>query len=144
MNLEMYFIPKELPLTEYPDERETLCVGLFGEKESFYTLKGFAETVADALNITFTYEAAENTFLHPYQTAEIFCEGEKVGYLGKVSYEIMDELDMRVPAYVMEIDLASLKKWYGKEQIFTPLPKFAEEKRDFAFVVDKNYHLCAD
>ena len=44
---------------------------------------------------------------------------------------------MRVPAYVMEIDLASLKKWYGKEQIFTPLPKFAEEKRDFAFVVDK-------
>ena len=131
------FIPKELPLTEYPDERETLCVGLFGENESFYTLKGFAETVADALNITFTYEAAENTFLHPYQTAEIFCEGEKVGYLGKVSYEIMDELDMRVPAYVMEIDLASLKKWYGKEQIFTPLPKFAEEKRDFAFVVDK-------
>ena len=136
------FIPKDLPLTEYPDERETLCVGLFGEKESFYTLKGFAETVADALNITFTYEAAENTFLHPYQTAEIFCEGEKVGYLGKVSYEIMDELDMRVPAYVMEIDLASLKKWYGKEQIFTPLPKYAEEKRDFAFVVDKNI-TCA-
>lgn len=131
------FIPKDLPLTEYPDERETLCVGLFGENESFYTLKGFAETVADSLNIAFTYEAAENTFLHPYQTAEIFCEGEKVGYLGKVSYEIMDELDMRVPAYVMEIDLASLKKWYGKEQIFTPLPKFAEEKRDFAFVVDK-------
>lgn len=44
---------------------------------------------------------------------------------------------MRVPAYVMEIDLAALKKWYGKEQIFTPLPKYAEEKRDFAFVVDK-------
>ena len=78
----------------------------------------------------------------PYQTAEIFCEGERVGYLGKLSYEIQDELDMRVPAYVMEIDLAALKKWYGKEQIFTPLPKFAEEKRDFAFVVDKNI-TCA-
>lgn len=51
---------------------------------------------------------------------------------------------MRVPAYVMEIDLASLKKWYGKEQIFTPLPKYAEEKRDFAFVVDKNITSCAD
>lgn len=56
--------------------------------------------------------------MHPYQTAEIFCEGERVGYLGKLSYEIQDELDMRVPAYVMEIDLAALKKWYGKEQIF--------------------------
>ena len=56
------FIPKALPLTEYPDERETLCAGVFGEKESFYTLKGLAETVADALNVSFTYEAAERTF----------------------------------------------------------------------------------
>lgn len=136
------FVPESLPLTSYPDERETLCVGIFGENESFFTLKGFAETVADTLGIAFTYEAANKTFLHPYQTAEIFCEGDKVGYLGKVSYEIQDDLDMRVPAYVLEIDLRKLDKWYGKEQIFTPLPKFAEEKRDFAFVVEKNV-TCA-
>ena len=24
------FIPKSLPLTEYPEERETLCIGAFG------------------------------------------------------------------------------------------------------------------
>ena len=131
------FVPKALPLTEYPDERETLCVGVFGEKESFFTLKGIAETVADTLCLDFTYEAATKTFLHPYQTAEIICEGITVGYLGKVSYEIQDELDMRVPAYVMEIDLKLLSQWYGKSQTFEPLPKFAEEKRDFAFVVDK-------
>ena len=131
------FIPKELPLTEYPDERETICVGVFGEKESFYTLKGLAETVARALNLQFTYEAAEKTFLHPYQTAEIICEGVTVGYLGKVAYEIADQLDMRTAAYVMEIDLRLLSQWYGKPQVFTPLPKYAEEKRDFAFVADK-------
>ena len=136
------FLPKELPLTEYPDERETLCVGVFGENESFYTLKGMAETVAEALDLTFTYEASTKTFLHPYQTAEVFCQGEKVGYLGKVSYEIADELDMRVSAYVMELDLRILSQWYGKPQVFVPLPKFAEEKRDFAFVVDKDI-TCA-
>lgn len=136
------FLPKELPLTEYPDERETLCVGVFGENESFYTLKGMAETVAEALDLTFTYEASTKTFLHPYQTAEVFCLGEKVGYLGKVSYEIADELDMRVSAYVMELDLRILSQWYGKPQVFVPLPKFAEEKRDFAFVVDKDI-TCA-
>lgn len=136
------FLPKELPLTEYPDERETLCVGVFGENESFYTLKGMAETVAEALDLTFTYEASTKTFLHPYQTAEVFCQGEKVGYVGKVSYEIADELDMRVSAYVMELDLRILSQWYGKPQVFVPLPKFAEEKRDFAFVVDKDI-TCA-
>ena len=136
------FIPKDLPLTEYPDERETICVGVFGQEESFYTLKGFAQTVAKALNLTFTYEVSTRTFLHPYQTAEIFCEGTKVGYLGKVSYEITDELDMRTDSYVMEIDLRTLSQWYGKPQVFVPIPKFAEEKRDFAFVMDKSI-TCA-
>ena len=132
------FIPKALPLTEYPDERETLCVGVFGEEESFYTLKGFAKIVADTFDIEFTYEPANKPFLHPYQTAEIFCDGEKVGYLGKVSYEVMDELDMRVPSFVMEIDMRIISKYYDREQKFIPLPKYAIEKRDFAFVVDKD------
>ena len=137
------FIPKSLPLTEYPDERETLCAGIFGEEESFYKLKGFAKIVADCFDLKFTYEAATKPFLHPYQTAEIFCNDEKIGYLGKVSYEIMDDLDMRVPSFVMELDLSLLSKYYANEQKFIPLPKFAIEKRDFAFVVDKDVSCAA-
>ena len=137
------FIPKSLPLTEYPDERETLCVGIFGEEESFYKLKGFAKIVADCFDLKFIYEAATKPFLHPYQTAEIFCNDEKIGYLGKVSYEIMDDLDMRVPSFVMELDLSLLSKYYANEQKFIPLPKFAIEKRDFAFVVDKDVSCAA-
>ena len=136
------FVAKELPLTAYPDERETLCVGVFGENESFYTAKGLAEVVAKTLGVNFTYEIAMKPYLHPYQTAEIFCEGISVGYIGKVSYEIQDELDMRVQAFVMELDVRELSQWYGKQQVFKPLPKFTEEKRDFAFVVDKNI-TCA-
>ncbi len=132
------FIPKALLLTEYPDERSTICIGAFGETESFFTLKGMANAVAQALDITFTYEAANKPFLHPYQTAKILCEGEEIGYLGRLTYELMDETDMRVPAYVCEIDLAALEKYYGKAQIYVPLPKFAEEKRDFAFVMEKS------
>lgn len=136
------FVPKALPLTEYPDERATLCVGVFGEEESFFTLKGLAETVADTLCLSFDYEPSTKPFLHPYQTAKIFCEGIEVGYLGKLAYEVQSELDMRTPAYVMEIDLAALSQWYGKYVTFTPLPKYPEEKRDFAFVMDKTV-TCA-
>ena len=132
------FIPKSLPLTEYPEERETLCIGVFGKDESFFTLKGMAETVADVLNISFTYERTEKPFLHPYQTAAIFCEGEEIGYLGKVKYEIMKDEAMREDAYVLEISMKALEKWYGKAPVFEPLPKFAEEKRDLALVMDKD------
>ncbi len=132
------FVPKALPLTEYPEEQEVLCVGVFGQKESFYTLKGIAETVADTLCIKFSYERTQKPFLHPYQSAAILCDGVEVGYLGKVNYEIMDAKDMRVPAYVMEINLQKLSAYYGRRPMFTPLPKFAEEKRDLALVMNKD------
>ncbi|MBQ5769262.1 MAG: phenylalanine--tRNA ligase subunit beta, partial [Clostridiales bacterium] len=136
------FIPKNLPLTEYPDERETICIGVFGEDEDFYSLKGLVDVIAASLDVEFDYEKDTKTFLHPGRTAKVICNGEEVGYLGQVLYEICDELDMRVPAYVAEIDLRTLSKYYGKDRKFIPLPKFLEEKRDFCFVMDKDV-TCA-
>ena len=131
------FIPEELPLTKQPDERATLCVGIFGEKESFFTMKGIAEKVAEVLHLEFAYQNTTKTFLHPYQTASISCNGEEIGYFGKLAYDVADECDLRTPMYVLEIDLKTLSKWYGKKAMFKPLPKFAEEQRDLAIVVDK-------
>ena len=70
-------------------------------------------------------------------TAAIFCEGQEIGYLGKVIYEIQSEKDMRTSAYIMEIDLKTVSQWYGRRPVFKPLPKFAEDKRDLALVMDK-------
>lgn len=131
------FIPYELPLTRYPDEKPRLCVGIFGEKESFYTMKGIAEKIADTLHVKFTYETMSNTFLHPYQTARVLCEGMEVGYFGKLAYDIADDCDLRTPVFLMEIDLKSLSEWYGRKPVFAPLPKFPEEQRDLALVVPK-------
>ncbi len=131
------FIAKDLPLKEYPDERETIAIGVFGDKEDFFSLKGLVDAVAAALDITFEYEASPKPFLHPYRTAKVLCDGVEIGYLGQVLYEIRDELDMRVDSYVAEIDLKALTKYYGKERKFIPLPKYAVEKRDFCFVMDK-------
>ncbi len=131
------FVAKDLPLTEYPEEKQTLCVGVWGPNESFYTLKGVAEVVADFLRVRFTYQAAEKSFLHPYQCAEIFCGDEKVGYLGTVRYEMMRTFNLRTKAYIMELDLSALEQYYGKPAKFTPIPKYPVEKRDLALIMDK-------
>ena len=131
------FIPKSLPLTEYPEEKATLCIGIFGDGEDIFTLKGLAENVASALHISFRYEPTTKTFLHPYRAAKILCEGEEVGYLGQITYEIQNDTDMRIPAYICEIDLSLLEKWYGKTPTFQPLSKFATVKRDLALIMDK-------
>ena len=132
------FIPKELPLTEYPDERAKLCVGIFGENESFFTMKGIAETIADTLHLTFTYSNTTKTYLHPYQTAAILCEGVEIGYFGKLAYDVADDCDLRTPVYLLEMDMKLVSEWYGRKPVFVPLPKFPEEQRDLAVVVDKN------
>jgi phenylalanyl-tRNA synthetase beta chain len=131
------FIPNQLPITEYPDERQTLCVGLWGKEESFFTLKGIAETVAETLYLSFAYEADQKPFLHPYQCAKILFEEKEIGYLGTLTYEIQKEEDMREAAYLMEIDLQALSDAYGKVPSFNPISKYAEESRDLALVMDK-------
>ncbi len=131
------FIPKSLPLTDYPEEKNTLCIGIFGEDEDFFSLKGLVESVGECFSLSFGFEKGSYPFLHPYQAADVTLDGEKIGYLGKVTYEIQKACDMRVSAYVAQIDLSSLEKYYGMVPKFTPLPAFEEEKRDLALVMDK-------
>ena len=138
------FIPKDLPLTEYPDERETLCVGLFGEKESFYTLKRICRDGCRFTEYYIHIRGSREYIPSSVSDSRDFLWGRESRISWKSFLWVMDELDMRVPAYVMEIDLAALKKWYGKEQIFTPLPKYAEEKRDFRICGRQKHHLCTD
>ncbi|MCR5216564.1 MAG: phenylalanine--tRNA ligase subunit beta [Lachnospiraceae bacterium] len=132
------FLPKSLPLTEYPEEKQTLCVGIFGNEETFYTMKGIANTIADSLQVSFEYEATTKTFTHPYQTVKVICQGEEIGYFGKLAYDIQNELNMRTSALVMELDLEKLSQWYHVKREFTPLSKFPEEKRDLAVLMDKD------
>lgn len=131
------FIPGELPLKDYPDERDTLCIGIFGEKESFFTLKGMAEKAAETLFVEFSYEPVKKPFLHPYQSAAILFEGKEIGYLGKAAYEVGESLDLRTDAYILEIDLEALSAEYDRAASFTPLSRFSGESRDLALVMDR-------
>ena len=136
------FVPKQLPITEYPDERDHLVVAYFGKEEDFFTIKGAAETVADTLHVKFTYAAAKRSFTHPYQTANVICEGQTVGYIGKLAYDIAEAESMRTDLYLMELDLAALYPLSGQTPAFEPLPKFPDVSRDLALVMDKKI-TCA-
>jgi len=131
------FIPKSLPLTDYPDEKQTLCIALFGDKYDFYSLKGIVNAVADTFFCDFKYEACERSFLHPYQSACIRSGDNVIGYLGKVAYEVAEKLDLRTNAYICEIDLEYLYSLDTKAE-FKPISKFASVNRDLALLMDKN------
>ncbi len=136
--LARIFLPKELPLTQYPEEREMLSIMAFGEKETFFTVKSAPEAVAKAFGTSFTYKKAERPYFHPGMTAEIFCEGKQVGVMGKVSYEICEEVAVEKPIFIVELDYTALSALLDQKLRYKPISKFTAEKRDLALVVDES------
>ncbi|MGN1372773.1 MAG: phenylalanine--tRNA ligase subunit beta [Candidatus Coproplasma sp.] len=135
------YIAKQLPLTEFPEEKLRLCIGMFGDM-TFYTVKGILEGVADSLNTKFDYTAGVKCYMHPGVCAEVSCEGEVIGYVGRLDPVIANELAMDRKAFVAEIDYEKLMA-HAKPFKFAPLSKFPEQVRDLALVADASV-ICAD
>ena len=134
------YIPRELPLTSLPDENKTLCIGVFGNG-NFLDIKGIIEDLADSLNVKFDFAVGEKPFLHPGISAIISCEGEEIGYAGKIDPTISEELSMERKAFVAEIDYEKMLA-HAKPFRYKPLSRFPEAVRDLALVAD-NSVTCA-
>ena len=137
------YLAKSLPLEDAPEERKTLCVGLYGPGEDFFSAKGAFEAFAAAFGLEFTYAPATRPFLHPGKTAEVLFGGECVGYLGELAPDLSEELTVEVPVYLGELDYAALESSLHAPLKYNPLPKFPEVERDLALVAEEGT-VCAD
>lgn len=131
------FIPKQMPLTELPHERKTIGIGVYGDGEDFFKIKGIIEGIADEFNLSFSYHKAEKSFLHPGITAEILCNDEVIGYVGQLSHEVSEELTLIKKAFVAEIDYEKLSGFFNHTMRYSPISEFPDVERDFAFVCDE-------
>lgn len=131
------FIPKELPLKELPYEKKVLTIGMYGD-EDFYDLKETVEIVFERLGIyglEFIPEKNNPTF-HPNRTALILKDGEKLGILGEVHIDVMENYDMDKRTYIADLDFDKIVKYANLERKYKPLPKYPAMVRDIAVVVD--------
>ena len=138
------YLPKSLPLTERPHERQTLCMGVFGPGEDFFTVKGAMEALAASLGLAFTYEReTETAWLHPGIAASVWCKGKRLGVFGKLSNEINTELKIAKDEkenqniYLAELDYEALSACVEGELHYQPISPYAPVKRDLALVCDE-------
>lgn len=143
------YLPKSLPLTEQPEERKILCIGAYGEKEDFFSVKGSLEAFAAANGLKFRFERGKCGWLHPGINADIYCNGEKIGYLGKLRYEIVENLNVAegkkadLNIILAEINYSALSAMFKPEIKYTPSSGFTSAKRDMSLILDKNIQ-CVD
>ena len=138
------YLPKSLPLTERPHERQTLCMGVFGPGEDFFTVKGAMEALAASLGLAFAYQRETGTpWLHPGIAASVWCKGRRLGVFGKLSNEINAELKIAKDEkesqniYLAELDYEALSACVEGELHYQPLSPYAPVKRDLALVCDE-------
>ena len=134
------YIPNSLPLTELPDERMQMTLGMYGECD-FFTLKGVVEDMLDSLGLGGKSEYAptgEHPFLHPGRAADVTIDGEKIAYIGQIHPEVMDNYNMKGEVYVAVIDMPTLVPKATFDRKYEGVAKFPAMKRDLSMVMKKD------
>ncbi len=126
------FAPHALPLAEQPKELSTLCLGLYGEKEDFFTLKGIVESLFAHFTLTPDYSVSGHPYLHPGRQAEAMVNGQVLAALGEVHPDVAEEYGIGGRVYVAEIDLAALLQVDTPRVLYKALPRFPAVERDLA------------
>lgn len=136
--LARVYLAKELPLERYADEKQTLCLALFGDEENFFTAKGAVEGLLKhlAFNGELTYERSKLSFLHPTRSADVYFNGESVGYVGELSPIVCEKLGIDKRVYVVELDYSLLSNSFTRVYSVTPFSKFPSVERDIALACD--------
>lgn len=117
------------------DERETLAIGMYGSIDIF-NLKGVIENLLVRLNIKrFRFVNSTHDSFHPGRTAELLVNNKRVGYIGEVHPEALDNYDLPVRAYIAELNFEELLAAADLDRKYKQLPKFPAVERDIAVVV---------
>jgi phenylalanyl-tRNA synthetase beta chain len=139
------YLPKQLPVTELPDEQPHVGFAAFGDEEDFFTVKGAVEALGDAFGLTFDYERATDVpYLHPGISAYLLCQGERVGVFGKLANEVTRELDLPKDSkenhkiFLGELDYTALQRLMPGTLRYQPISEFPEVHRDLSLVVEED------
>lgn len=133
------YLPKQVPVTELPEERMQFTLGMYGEGD-FYTMKGVVEEFLDkaGLHGKETYDpAAGKPFLHPGRQANVIYDGQVVGYLGEIHPQVADNYAIKERVYVAVIDMPIIVSLASFERKYEGIAKFPAVSRDISMVMPK-------
>ena len=133
------YIPKALPLTELPDERTQLTLGMYGDGD-FFTMKGVIEELFARLGLRDRAEYvadAGKTFLHPGRQANVVYNGQVVAYLGEVHPMVQKNFAIGERAYIAVVDMKSVMELSVSDVKYEGIPKFPAMTRDISLSMKK-------
>ncbi|TDM10639.1 phenylalanine--tRNA ligase subunit beta [Macrococcus lamae] len=106
------------------------------EAVDFFIIKGIVDALSEKLNVTFSYERADMTELHPGRSANVLMNGEVVGVIGQLHPIVERAQDLKA-TYVFELNLQRILEEPSAVK-YHMIPKFPGISRDIALEVDRS------
>ena len=122
-----------------PEEPKMLVFGSYGEKETFFRLKGELEAVFAGLRMKKARYTAEknNPSYHPGRCASISIDGVEIGVMGQVHPLVAKNYGIDSEVYCAELSFTKMLGLRLPEPTFAPLPKYPAVSRDLALICDE-------
>ncbi|MGN0658488.1 MAG: phenylalanine--tRNA ligase subunit beta [Emergencia sp.] len=139
---------KNMIAGELPRESHNLCIGIYGKKEDFFSLKGMIIALLEKLGIndlSFEAESEYGTY-HPGRCARILTKdrnGETVelGIMGEVHPDVSEKFGIGTRAYTAELFFDLIVELAEKEIQYHQPPKYPSTSRDIAMIVDEDVQV---
>ena len=134
------YLPKALPLTELPDERMQLTLGMYGEGD-FFEMKGVIEFMFMKLGMKKKAEYRTDVlknYMHPGRQAQIIYDGVRIGEIGEVHPIVRKNYEIGERAIIAVIDTPEMIKFATFNRKFQGIARFPAVTRDISFVLPSN------
>ena len=123
-----------------PQEPKMLVFGSYGEKETFFKLKGEIEALFAGLRMKKASYTAEknNPSYHPGRCASISIDGEVIGVMGQVHPLVAKNYGIDSEVYCAELNFTKMLGLRQPDPTFTALPKYPAVSRDLALICSED------
>lgn len=133
------YLPKQVPVTELPEERMQFTLGMYGEGD-FFTMKGVIEEFLYKAGMKLKPEydpESGKPFLHPGRQANVVYDGTVIGYLGEVHPTVAANYAIKERVYVAVLDMPEIVSRASFDHKYEGIAKFPAATRDISMVVPK-------
>ena len=134
------YVPKNLPLTELPDEKMMLTLGMYGEGD-FYELKGVVEEIISECGVRSRLSFVPNgeiSYMHPGRCAEVYSGDVKVALLGEVHPIVCGNYNIKEKVYIAVLDMPAIVELSNYDFKYEGVAKFPAVNRDLSMLVSKS------
>ncbi len=134
--LAKVYIPKNEQITELPEEKARLTLGIFGNDVDFFDLKGVIEELFATLKLNgkTTYTKGNLPYLHPGRNADILLNDRELGFIGELHPSYAEKFGVVGRVIVAELDFDLIDELSGSKIEFSPISRFPSVERDLALV----------